>query len=611
MTGFQKIALLHSHPRVPLTQDYYVSDLIELCSLAAVIREQVEHVSIPVTPADRDPLGSFERFMRKSRPDLVGISCFTCSAKSAFEYARVAKKYGAFVITGGYHPSALPEEMLASNDFDAVVRGEGEMTFKELVAGASLDTIAGLSMNKGGAVIHNPDRPLIDDLDALPLPLREIRPPRFGLSGLDYHVDTIYTSRGCRGKCSFCANHLVGKAWRQRSIESVMAELLTITPPRRRSFKWVKFWDPCFLTDSDRIEELCDRILENGLERHFRFIAETRTEDVIRGREVLGKMRKAGFARIGCGIESPNRKTHVNLNKGINLKHVQQAADLLDEADIMFSKFLIIGHENEDEADILNYPDYALSQGVDRQNTTFFVMTPYPGTQLGARYREQDLITSFDWDLYTNFGSVIAPSGISSLRLQTLHCGVKAKYGLYRRFNQGAPLSKGLSKLFEALFIHTKMMVFSGQYSAAEVEESLWEALAAVGGSDEERPCRNRTKGRAARDLAIAFHARDRAPVIIRLSHCDGMERLTIDVSEAGNDGDGRKVKTYHISLGRIVRLTERTDYRKLAHDAMTFRTSPRGFKLRWLPSTVAGLARVFAGLAGMGIFHLGRRLRG
>lgn len=611
MSGFQKIALLHSHPRVPLTQDYYVSDLIELCGLASMVRDQVEDVWIPVTPADRDPLSSFERFMRRNRPDLVGISCFTCSAKSAFDYARVAKKYGAFVITGGYHPSALPEEMLASDDFDAVVRGEGELTFQELVSGASPDTISGLSLKRGSEFLHNPDRPLIEDLDALPLPLREIRPSRFGLSGLDYHVDTIYTSRGCRGKCSFCANHLVGKAWRQRSIESVMAELMTIPAPRNRPWKWVKFWDPCFLTDADRIDELCDRILENGLEQHFRFIAETRTEDVVRGREVLGKMRKAGFARIGCGIESPNRATHLTLNKGINLNHVQQAADLLNEADIMFSKFLIIGHEHEDENDIAKYPDYALSLGVDRQNTTFFVMTPYPGTQLGARYREQDLITSFDWDLYTNFGAVIAPGGISTLRLQTLHCGVTVRYGLYRRFKSGSSVLSGLAKVFEILLIHTKMMVLSGRYSAAEIEQSLWKALAAGQGSDEERPSRETRNGRAARDLAVAFHSRGCSPVMIRLSRKDERERLRIEVVEGEGDRELSGVKTYHISLDRMVRMTKNIDYRTLAHDGMTLRTAPKGYKIRWIPSTVLNLARVFAGLGGLAFFHLSRRFRG
>ena len=67
-------------------------------------------------------------------------------------------------------------------------------------------------------------------------------------------------------------------------------------------------------------------------------------------------------------------------------------------------------------------------------------------------------------------------------------------------------------------------------------------------------------------------------------------------------------MKTYHISLGRIVRMTDRLDYRELAHDAKRFRTSPKRFKLQWRPSTTRDLARVFAALAGMGIFHLVQR---
>jgi len=329
MVAFQKIALLQSHPRLALTHVYYISDLVELCGLAACVRDRVSDVFIPVAPTDRAPLATFERFMRRTRSDLVGISCFTSSAGSGLLYAEIAKRFGAFVVMGGYHPSALPEEPLDSPMVDVVVRGEGEETFRELVAGSSPEDIAGLSFRSGAGFVHNPDRPLIDDLDALPLPIRDIRPQRYGLGGPDYHTDTIYASRGCRAKCSFCANHLVGKTWRKRSNERVLEELLTITPPRKGPWKYVKFWDPNFMTDADCVEGLCDLILEQGLDRYFRFIVETRVEDVIRARHILRKMRRAGFTRIGCGVESPNRETHKILRKGINLSQVEEATKLV------------------------------------------------------------------------------------------------------------------------------------------------------------------------------------------------------------------------------------------------------------------------------------------
>jgi len=122
---------------------------------------------------------------------------------------------------GGYHPSALPEEVLASPYVELVVRGEGEEAFAELVRSGSPEGVGGVSYRRDGSILHNPGRQPIADLDAVPLPLRELRPQRCGLAGLDYHTDTLYTSRGCRFRCVFCANHLVGGPFRVRRLAAV------------------------------------------------------------------------------------------------------------------------------------------------------------------------------------------------------------------------------------------------------------------------------------------------------------------------------------------------------------------------------------------------------
>ena len=89
-------------------------------------------------------------------------------------------------------------------------------------------TFAGLSFKDNGNVFHNTDRDVITNLDEVPHPLREIRPKRFGNKGDDYSLDTVYTSRGCRVKCSFCSNDMVNKNWRYRSPENVIEELKMI-----------------------------------------------------------------------------------------------------------------------------------------------------------------------------------------------------------------------------------------------------------------------------------------------------------------------------------------------------------------------------------------------
>jgi magnesium-protoporphyrin IX monomethyl ester (oxidative) cyclase len=599
MTVIRKVALLQSHQQLAPTHAYYVADLIALCSLAAAVREQVDDVTIPVAPSARDPLGQFERFVRRYRPDLVGISCFTCGAGSAPEYAKIAKRFGALVVLGGFHPSALPEEVLSLPGVDIVIRGEGEETFKQLLIAGSPEGVPGASYRDGDQLVHNPDRPLIEDLDTLPLPLREIRPERFGLSGLEYHTDTIYASRGCRGKCVFCANHLVGKRWRSHSNPRILSELLTIPPAKRGTFKFVKFWDSNFLTNPARVEELCEMILENRLERHFRFIAETRTEDVIRAAEILPKMRQAGFVRIGCGIESPNRKTHKLLQKGLNLDQVNRAGELLASASIQFTKFLIIGHANESVDDILRYPEYALSHGIKLQKTTFFIMTPYPGTELARQYREQDLISSEDWDLYTNFGATISPQGMTPLLLQTLLSTVSLRYGPARRFLNGGGMSRVLGSVVEPLFLQSNMIKLAKRYSRDEIEESLHQALKMAAGRQVRAP--RRAKKTWLERCAVRFHFKGLSSVVVGIVSQGQQEVLVI---QEGPEKIGTSPEI-HLSAAHCIALFNQRNLQRIGHDMMTLNLNPRAFRAAWVLSFARDLAAVMFRLLRMLGFHL------
>lgn len=598
MGAFRKVALLQSHQQFQPVHEYYVADLVEVAGLAAVIRNAVDDVAIPVSPLDRAPFAAFERFVRSRRPDLVGISTFTCGARSALGYAEIAKRSGAFVVLGGYHPSALPEECLASPHVDAVVRGQGEHALLELVRTGSPEGIPGLSWRDGGRIVHEPGQPPEVDLDALPLPLRELRPPRFGLTGLDYHTDTIYASRGCRGKCVFCANHLVNGAWRGRRIESLLAELETIPPPRSGPWKYVKFWDSIFLADPDRVERLCRGILEAGFERHFRFIVETRVEDVLRAEPILPLMRRAGFVRVGIGVESPNRATHRDLQKGINLAHVTRAAELVTAANMQLTKFLIVGHSGESEEDALAYPDWSLGHGVRLQNTTFFVMTPYPGTELAADYERRGLIASRDWDLYTNFGAVISPGGLTPTRLQVVHAAVAIRYGASRRFASGKSVLDAVSKTFEPLFLLAKVGLLRGGRSRDEVAADLYEALSLAAGTAD----RPRRDGRRPDRLAVRFHLDGREPVSVYAVARDDREELRIE--RTGETLPGRP-RLLHLSLPRLVELAARVDSRRLLADVITLRRRPAGFRLRWLPGLGREVSVVLAAAAGMARFHL------
>jgi radical SAM superfamily enzyme YgiQ (UPF0313 family) len=604
MSSFRRVALVQSHQRLAPFHAYYLNDLVELCGLAAFVRDDADCVDLPVSPSDREPLATFERYVRRNRPDLVGISAFTCGANSGREYARIAKAMGAFVVAGGFHPSARPEEVLGWPGIDAVVRGEGEHALRDLIRSGSPEGIPGFSYRDNGGFVHHPVPPPIEDLDVLPLPARELRPERFGLAGLDYHTDTIYGSRGCRGRCRFCANDLIGRNWRARANESIMRELATITPPRKGPWKYVKFWDSNFLADARRIEELCHMILDEGLQRWFRFIVETRVEDIIRAEPILATMRRAGFVRVGCGVESPNKATHRGLGKGINLDHVGRAATLIADADMQFTKFLIVGHPDESREDILAYPDFALSHGTRLQKTTIFVMTPYPGTALAEEYVEKDAVSSFDWDLYTNFGAVVEPGDISSLELQGLLFAVCAGVAMSVKFHEGKPFHRVAVGLFEPLFVAVRMARLDDRFSRRGVENTLMDMLGRLPATT------NCTRSRSTREkpgsrIAIRFHAPDRSPVVLGIVDEGGEEKLTARVGAERLWRDGRPLRELHMSLPLVVDLVERIDHRRIAHDAATLRWRPSAFELRWLPSFAREAGIVAVALLRFLAFHL------
>ena len=402
MATYSSVALVSAHQPIPAFLNYGISDLVELCSLAAFVRDVVGEVNIPVSPTDRDPLAGFYAFMRRTRPRLVGISAYTCGVESALHYARIAREFGALVVLGGYHASALPDELLACDDIDAVVRGEGEHTLRELVLDGPSRQVRGLSFKDGTRIVHNPDRPVIDDLDTLPEPLREVRPPRFGLDGSHYHVDTVYASRGCRGNCTFCANHLVGKRWRPRSNHRIVEELSCRSRPAgAASRSWSSCGTPvswptptasssCATRSSPPIST---HVSASPLRPGWMTSSAPATFSVACERLASTTLAPASRAQT--------RSTLRLGRKGVRPEAVEEAGRLVTASGMCLSEFFVIGHANENVNDILAYADFAVVAGRRKQSAYLFILTPYPGTQTWTHYSQQGLIKSRDWNLFT------------------------------------------------------------------------------------------------------------------------------------------------------------------------------------------------------------------
>ncbi|MCH8207836.1 MAG: cobalamin-dependent protein, partial [Nitrospinae bacterium] len=382
MGYFKRVAIIKSQQKFEPIDPGYTTDITELCHLASFIEKDVDRVVIPVCPYDKNAFKNFRKSIKRENFDMVAISAMTPGYKSAREYARIAKEAGIYVVMGGYHPTALPEEVLADPNVDAVIRGEGELPFRDLVLNGPGPDVLGLSYQDNGDQVHNGPQSLIRDLDLLPMPNRKLRPVRFGEKGDAYSVDTVFSSRGCIAKCTFCANDTMNQNFRPRSPEHFVEELEQIHDSKVK--KIVKFYDSIFLFDPARVEKIMELMFKRNL-TNFRIYTESRSDDMIRCKHLMKDLKRLGFEKILIGIESPDEATFKKLRKGGSVGKHEKAIRILQEADIRMDAFLIIGHTHETEQDIKKYPEFAKRVGLHHQ-AVYFVMTPYPGTQIYKEY---------------------------------------------------------------------------------------------------------------------------------------------------------------------------------------------------------------------------------
>ncbi len=182
-------------------------------------------------------LDEFSAALQTEKPDIVGISAMLPTRETALEMAQLAHAWGATVVLGGPDPTQTPLAYLAQPQVDVVVHHEGEQTIAALMAlheAGRLDLSAlreepGIAFRDNGRPIVNEPRRPIEHLDDLPLPARDLidmsRYLAFWKDTNGYASLTIATARGCPYGCEWCQDGVHGNGFRQRSPESVAAEV--------------------------------------------------------------------------------------------------------------------------------------------------------------------------------------------------------------------------------------------------------------------------------------------------------------------------------------------------------------------------------------------------
>jgi len=360
--------------------------------LSSILREAGHDVRL--VDADIDGLTSAEvrRIVSEYEPDIVGITMNALQSRSAFEIADLIREENPKVkiVVGGPHPSALREGILEKcRSVDAVVYGEGEVTFSELVRAfeedRSLERIKGVCFRTGEEILVNEPREPLKNLDSLPRLALDLAEPIRRYPGA-YPVGGrpsihVMASRGCPFKCTFCSNPVWGKRVRFRSVGSLLSEVEWL----REEFKVreIFFQDDTFNLNRDWFEAICDGIIERGLNKKMVFKSPFRANERLLDLDLLRLAKEAGFWMIFYGVESGNQEILDSVKKNLRLEEIERAFRLTKKAGIRTYASFMIGNLGESRATVMDTIGFA--KRIDPDYYGFAIATPYPGSEFYDR----------------------------------------------------------------------------------------------------------------------------------------------------------------------------------------------------------------------------------
>lgn len=344
-----------------------------------------------------------ERHVRSLRPDVVGISSmFSIQAHNAEKVAGVVKGVNPDIITvlGGVHPTLFPDEALENPDVDFVVLGQGETTMLGLLGALQgkrrLETLKGFGYREDGSIRIDKDHQPLADLDALPLPARDLLPMEkyFRINmphgGILWHkpVTTVITSRGCTLSCGFCNASVF---WRNRitlrSPEKVVDEIGQLI--ETYGIRELHFEDDNLLHSKKRALELFDRMAEKKWDLVWNApngLAPWKLDD-----ELITAMRRSGCYEVPLAIESGSQEVLDKvIGKPVKLARLSNVIRKIKEEGMFAHSFLIVGFPGETKEQTRMTLSLPRQIGVD--DTTFAIFIPLPKTRLREEAIRQGLL---------------------------------------------------------------------------------------------------------------------------------------------------------------------------------------------------------------------------
>jgi radical SAM superfamily enzyme YgiQ (UPF0313 family) len=364
------LATIHAYRNsLPLALMYIQANLVERHGHPF---EDVEVVELPFnTPPDQ-----LARLLADRQADVVALSCYIWNGRDLIAAARILRELqpGVKIVLGGPEVGPIARDVLTAEPaIDAIVRGEGEVAFAEIVdawkAGRDLDDVAGICFRRGDEVVDTADAVILRDLNLLPSPHQDKYVTFKG------RVAQIETQRGCVFRCNFCFyNKDLSIRNRRFELDRVKRELHYWL---NRDVNSIYLMDPVFNLNAERAKEICRYIAEHnhqGIKVHSEIWAEFMDDELAR------LMKAANVYWLEVGLQTTDDTTLAAVERRLRMEPFLEGIECLKRHHLYFELQLIYGLPHETPESFRRSLDFAAK--LEPSELSVFMLLVLPGTEL-------------------------------------------------------------------------------------------------------------------------------------------------------------------------------------------------------------------------------------
>ncbi len=368
-------------------------------------------------------------------------------------------------ILGGLGVSALAKEVLTfSPQVDYILLGEAELTLAELLAELqcrrpNVAEISGLAYRRGSEIRLTAPRPLIPELDTLPMPAYDLFPldQYVGFSRIE-HFNEAVTSRGCEGACNFCYEwglidpRRSGDFFlhRTRSGKRVADEMEILN--KSYGVKALNFLDDDFNSDRQKMLDLLDELENRDLDIQWFFMG--RARNLIRDADLVPRMRKAGCYQVLFGIEAGTDEELANIHKSkerYTIADLKELVQLLRSNDIATVGTYMNGFWQDDAEKIKHR--FKVVDEIDPDTGVLMLLTPLPGSPVWRQAMREERIENLDLQNWDALHSIMPTRYLSREKLGKLSAWANREF--YRRPNRIERIRNGYTSPYVRMKFET------------------------------------------------------------------------------------------------------------------------------------------------------------